>query len=177
MAHTGPSPRGLALADQKAGQLTTGLLLLSSCLLPLGLILPALETTHFAFWRDEHSILSFGIALWQAQDYFLAAVILGFSVFFPGTKLIWMWRLQFNRRIQPTRARLRVLETLGKWSMADVLVIALIVFSFRGNMVFGATPLPGVYLFALATVLAMLASGRIVHQLETRLRRFEPPAR
>lgn len=175
MAHSNPPPEGGSLADRGPGQLTTGLLVLVTCLLPLGLVLPALETTHFAFWRDEHSILSFGIALWSGGEYLLSGLVLAFSVVFPGIKLVWMWRLQFNRRLPPTRARLRVLETLGKWSMADVLVIAMVVFSFRGNLVFGATPLPGVYVFALATVLAMLASGRIVHQLERRLnRRAEP---
>lgn len=162
-----------ALADTPEGQLTTGLLVLASCLLPLGLILPAMETTHFGFWSDSHSILSFGAALWTSGEYGLSVIILGFSVLFPGTKLIWMWRLQFNRRHPPTRLRLRILEALGKWSMADVLVIALAVFSFRGNLVFGATPQPGVYVFAAATILAMITSGRIVHQLETRLRDYE----
>jgi paraquat-inducible protein A len=158
----------LPLASTGRGQLTTALLVLASVLLPLGLTLPALETSQFAFWRSEHSILSFGWALIEDGAYWLAAIVYGFSIAFPGVKLIWMWRLQFSNKRAPTPARLRVLEALGKWSMADVLVIALIVFSFKGSLVLGARVLPGVWVFAAATILGMLASGRLVSQLAHR---------
>jgi len=161
--------QGSALADRQSGQLTTALLLLASCLLPIGLTLPALQTTHFAFWSDQHSILSFGVALYQGEEYWLALFVLAFSVAFPVTKLAWMWKLQFSRNTSPDQARLNILEVLGKWSMADVLVIALIVFSFKGNVLFGAEAMPGVFVFAAATLLAMLASGRIIKQLRDRL--------
>ena len=166
------STQGSALADRQAGQLTTAFLLLASCLLPIGLTLPALETTHFAFWSDQHSILSFSWALLRGEEYVLASFVLAFSVAFPTAKLAWMWKLQFSRNTRPDKARLHILEALGKWSMADVLVIALIVFSFKGNVLFGAEVMPGVFVFAAATILAMLASGRIIKQLGTRLMKF-----
>lgn len=157
-----------ALADQRAGQTTTALLVLGSILLPLGLLLPALKTTSFGLWSGEHSILGFGWALLQDGEYLLAAAVLGFSVAFPGFKLVWMWRLQFSRTPDAGGRNLRWLERLGKWSMADVLVLALVIFGVRDNLVFAASTLPGVYLFAAATMLAMLASGRIVSQLGAR---------
>tara|TARA_R110000868_G_scaffold218004_1_gene468153 strand:- start:30726 stop:31250 length:525 start_codon:yes stop_codon:yes gene_type:complete len=163
-----------ALADDGRGQATTALLVLSSCLLPLGLILPALRTTQFGFWSGEHSILGFGWALLQDSEFLLAAIVLGFSVVFPGFKLVWMWRLQFSRAPGIGHGDLRFLEMLGKWSMADVLVLALVIFSVRGNFAFAASTLPGVYIFAAATVLAMLASGRIVTQLGNRIRSGSP---
>ncbi|WP_417491281.1 paraquat-inducible protein A [Maricaulis sp.] len=157
-----------ALADQRAGQTTTALLVLGSILLPLGLLLPALKTTSFGLWSGEHSILGFGWALLQDGEYLLAAAVLGFSVAFPGFKLVWMWRLQFSRTPDAGGRNLRWLERLGKWSMADVLVLALVIFGVRDNLVFAASTLPGVYLFAAATILAMLASGRIISQLNAR---------
>ena len=157
-----------ALADQRAGQATTALLLLTSCLLPLGLLLPALRTTQFGLWSGEHSILGFGWALLKDGELLLAGIVLGFSVVFPGFKLIWMWRLQFSRIPNAGGGDLRFLEMLGKWSMADVLVLALVIFGVRDNLVFAASTLPGVYLFAAATILAMLASGRIISQLNAR---------
>ncbi|WP_417488623.1 paraquat-inducible protein A [Maricaulis sp.] len=163
-----------ALADQGAGQATTALLVLSSCLLPLGLVSPALRTTQFGLWTGEHSILGFGRALLQDGEFVLATIVLGFSVVFPGLKLIWMWRLQFSRAPGTGVGHLRFLEMLGKWSMADVLVLALVIFSVRDNLVFAASTLPGVYIFAAATVLAMLASGRIVTQLGQRTRATAP---
>ncbi|WP_300532195.1 paraquat-inducible protein A [Maricaulis sp.] len=157
-----------ALADEKRGQLTSALLLLTSLLFVLGLLLPAVETTHVWLWRGEHSIAGFGLALLEADEYALAAIVWVFSLIFPATKLIWMWRLQFRRTVPPGPGQLRLLELLGKWSMADVLVIALLVLTVRGNFVFGAAPLPGLFVFALAVALSMLVSGRI--QAHFRLR-------
>ena len=150
-----------ALADEKRGQMTSALLLLTSILFPLGLLLPAVETTRVWLWRGEHSIASCGLALLEAEEYALAGIVWVFSLLFPAIKLTWMWRLQFRRSAPPGPAQLRLLELLGKWSMADVLVIALLVLTVRGNFVFGAAPLPGLFVFALAVALSMLVSGRI----------------
>ncbi|WP_297732277.1 paraquat-inducible protein A [uncultured Maricaulis sp.] len=143
--------------------LTTGILLLASTLLIPGLFLPALETRHLGLWDDQHSILSLGVALVREKEWLLAGTVLGFSVGFPLTKIVWMWRIQLSKDSQPpTSASLRWLERLGKWSMADVLVIALVVFSLRGSFLMEARPLIGAGCFALSAVLAMIAAGRIV---------------
>ncbi|WP_300555989.1 paraquat-inducible protein A [Maricaulis sp.] len=157
-----------ALADEKRGQMSSALLLLTSVLFPLGLILPAVETTHVWLWRGEHSIAGFGLALLEAEEYLLATIVWIFSLIFPAIKLIWMWRLQFRRGELPSHGQVRLLELLGKWSMADVLVIALLVLTVRGNFVFGAAPLPGLFVFALAVALSMIVSGRIQAQLRAR---------
>ena len=156
-----------SLADTSKGQLTTALLILAIAFLPLGLTLPALQTRE-VFWRTEHTIIGFAIALFESRDYALAALLAGFSVLFPAVKMGWMIRLQFWPVRETSRLRLRILETLGKWSLADVLVIALIVMTLKDSLVFGARPLPGVFLFAASTIAAMLASGRIASQLEAR---------
>ncbi len=143
--------------------LTTGILLLASTLLLPGLFLPALETRQLGLWDDQHSILSLGVALVQEKEWLLAGMVLGFSVGFPLTKIGWMWRIQLAKNRQPPTGRsLRWLERLGKWSMADVLVIAIVVFSLRGNLLLEARPLIGAGCFGLSTLLAMLAAGRIV---------------
>ncbi len=155
---------------QHRDALTTALLILSSVLLPLGLLLPALRTTQFAFWSGEHSILGFGYALLAGGELALAAIVWIFSIAFPLTKLIWMWRL--TGRLPIHRNTIRRLEMLGKWSMADVLVIALVVFSARGSAVFQAEPAIGLYAFTLSVLLTMLASGRIASQFD---RQSSPP--
>lgn len=166
-----------ALADTREGQLTTALILIASLALPLGLTLPSLETVHFAFWSDVHSIGGLTFALFSDGEYLLSALVALFSIAFPVTKLALLWRIQF-RRGPPLSARaLRRLEFLGKWSMADVLVVALIVFSLRDSLVFGATPQIGVFVFAASTLMAMLASGRISRQCHDRLERRQSPSR
>ncbi|OLF74003.1 hypothetical protein AWH62_07600 [Maricaulis sp. W15] len=154
----------VARNNSRPDSLATGLLLLASVLLVPGLTLPALETRHLGLWGDAHSILSLGLSLLSAQEWLLALTVLTFSVGFPFAKLGWMWRLQLSHpasdAVTEPRA-LRWLERLGKWSMADVLVIALVVFSLRGNLLLEARPLIGAFCFALSTILAMLAAGRI----------------
>ncbi|WP_291843306.1 paraquat-inducible protein A [Maricaulis sp.] len=145
--------------------LATGLLVIASALLGPGLLLPALETRHLGLWGDEHSILSLGLTLAAEQEWMLALIVLTFSVGFPLAKLGWMWRMQVSDTLPETFRQpgaLRWLERLGKWSMADVLVMALVVFSLRGNLMLEARPLIGAYCFALSTILAMLAAGRII---------------
>ena len=137
--------------------------MLSTALLPLGLFLPALETTQFAFWRGEHSIIGVGVSLLEGEEYLLAGAVWAFSVIFPTAKLVWMWRL--NHRAGPIpRSTIRRLEWFGKWSMGDVFIIALIVFSARSNSILDVSIAPGLIAFSLSVILAMLASGRIARR-------------
>ena len=143
--------------------LTTALLLLSTALLPLGLVLPALETTQFAFWRGSHSILSVGSQLVEAEEYLLALAVFAFSVIFPVIKLVWMWRL--NSRHGPlSHKAVRRLEWFGKWSMGDVFIVALIVISARSNSIVDADPSIGLAAFTASVLLAMFASGLLARR-------------
>lgn len=149
--------------QESANGITTALLVLSTTLLPLGLFLPALETTQFAFWRGEHSIIGVGVSLLEGEEYLLAGAVWAFSVIFPTAKLVWMWRL--NHRAGPIpRSTIRRLEWFGKWSMGDVFIIALIVFSARSNSILDVSIAPGLIAFSLSVILAMLASGRIARR-------------
>jgi len=152
-----------ARTQKSANGITTALLVLSTALLPLGLFLPALETTQFAFWRGEHSIIGVGVSLLEGEEYLLAGAVWMFSVIFPTAKLVWMWRL--NHRAGPIpRSTIRRLEWFGKWSMGDVFIIALIVFSARSNSILDVSIAPGLIAFSLSVILAMLASGRIARR-------------
>ncbi len=157
--------RKLALADQPQGQLTTAGLLLASLLYPIGLLAPAIETRQLGWLRDDHSLAGLVWGLGHQGQLWLALTVGLFSIAFPLTKLVWMWRLQFARPASPGPGALRWLEALGKWSMADVLIVAITVFTLQGSGWLGAQPRPGIAIFALATLIAMLCSGRINAQL------------
>ncbi len=157
--------RSAALADRAPGQLTTAGLLLASILYPIGLLAPAIETRQLGWLRDDHSLAGLVWGLAGQGQAWLALTVGLFSIAFPLTKLVWMWRLQFSRKRTASPAALRWLEALGKWSMADVLIVALTVFTLQGSGWLGAQPRPGIAIFALATVIAMLCSGRISAQL------------
>ena len=139
--------------------------MLASVLYPIGLLAPAIETRHLGWLRDDHSLAGLVWGLAGQQQFWLALTVGLFSIAFPLTELIWMWRLQFRRGVAPGPTALRWLERLGKWSMADVLIVAITVFTLQGSGWLGAQPEIGIAVFAAATMIAMLCSGRISAQL------------
>ena len=66
-----------------------------------------------------------------------------------------LWRGSGARRHRLMRA----IGGLGKWSMLDVLALALVVVTMRQGFWVSATLRPALYLFAGAVVLAMLLTG------------------
>lgn len=94
-------------------------------------------------------------ALRAAGDWLLFALIFAFSVLLPYAKLAllaWVWR---RGRPSGSHRALELVEALGRWSLLDVLVVALAVVTLRGNF-FVRTQLEwGIYLFAAAALLSM----------------------
>lgn len=154
-----------ALARTREGNLATAALFVALTLFPLGLTLPALHTTTLFVIAAEYSILDFGIGLARAGDWFLAAVVLTFSVLFPAVKLLMLARLHLTPTARVTAKSLRRLEALGRWSMTDVMVLALAVFSIKASGLAEAAALPGAWLYAGSVIAAMIASSRITELL------------
>jgi len=143
------------------GALARALLLLGIILLPLGLTLPMLETQRFIFWRDAYSLIDVARALIQGEDWLLATVVIVFSMAFPVLKALALIRLHLVAPGSVSRREARLVETLGKWTMMDVLIAALVVFTLGRSGVASAAELPGLYFFTASAACLMLASGRI----------------
>lgn len=128
-----------------------------------GITMPTIKLTHIYVWTDEHSILSAVAALYRDEEYFLAGLIFLFSVIFPALKLFYLIVVSTVGSRQPElRGRLlERLELLGKWSMMDVLVLALIIFYVNASSFAEASALPGIYFFTASVVLTMLAYGLV----------------
>ena len=126
------------------------LLLVSFLALIAGVALPVLRVKKLFMFTDEISLASGIHTLWKADEYMLAAVVLVFSVLFPFLKQFEAYRLWRRISIYDKRfnARLRRVEWLGKWSMVDVLLVALIVLSVKAHKLANATSEPGLYFFA-----------------------------
>ncbi len=137
------------------------------CLLP-GLTLPVVKLTWLYFFDNKHSILSVIWVLFQDREYLLSGVLLIFSILFPLTKLGYLLVLYFRRlnNYLPGPRLLYILSWLGRWSMLDVLVLALVVFYTKQTGVADATVLPGIYFFALSVLLTMWASELAEQQFE-----------
>lgn len=131
----------------------------ASVCLALGISLPMIKLTSFVFWSEQHSLLSTVEVLLLQGQWFLGLTVLIFSIVFPILKLLYLLLISTlpNEEIVRQHWRLRALEWLGKWSMHDVLVLALMIFFIKSQGVYDATSLNGVYFFTAAIVLMILA--------------------
>jgi paraquat-inducible protein A len=127
----------------------------------LGIILPSIRFTTIYVWTNEHSIASIIYALYRTQEYFLAAVITVFSVFFPFLKLLYLLTLCLSPNLSSDfrQKSFSTMEWLGRYSMTDVMVLALMIFYMNSSGYIEARVLPGVYCFAASALMTMFAYG------------------
>ena len=131
----------------------------SAGLLAGGLTLPLLEVEKLVFWEQRYSVATGVFGLWSDGEWLLAAVVFFFSVVFPIAKLLLLTCIWFAPADRAHRARLlELLARLGKWSMLDVFIVAILVVATKLGSVASVEALPGVYLFAGAILGSMVAT-------------------
>jgi paraquat-inducible protein A len=88
-------------------------------------------------------------------------VLFLFSIFFPFLKLFYLLTLVTSPDIPPEfrKKSISTMEWLGRYSMTDVMVLALMIFYVNSSGYTEATVLPGVYFFAASALITMLAYG------------------
>lgn len=139
-----------------------GLLIITATVcLVLGLTLPIIKLTRFYVWSDVHSLITVVRELYFSGEMILAGIVLVFSIIFPFTKLVYLLTLYTILTIHPNDASpwLKRLSHIGKWSMLDVLVLALIIFYVKMTDLADAVSLPGINFFAAAVILTMIATA------------------
>jgi paraquat-inducible protein A len=131
----------------------------ASVCLALGMSLPIIKLTKFVFWTTEHSLLSTVSVLIRDGQHFLGFTVLVFSIVFPIVKLLYLLLVSTLPRAEIARIgpQLRALEWLGKWSMHDVLVLALTIFFIKSQGLYDAASLYGVYFFTAGVLLMILS--------------------
>lgn len=141
-----------------------GLMLLASAgLLVAGWIAPIMTVETLLVLSDDISLLGSCWQLLREGEIFLFLVIFVFSIVFPVVKLavaLYLWLLADVERPGFLRS-LAWIETLGKWSMLDVFVVALSVVAIQVSLVTSVAIHPGIYLFSAAVVLSLVAVGRL----------------
>lgn len=139
-------------------------LLISAYLLYFPANLLSVMETRSPFGTEESTILS-GIAfLWHSGSWVLALVVFVASVVVPMLKLFSLTYLlvsvqRQSPRVPRARTRLyRWLELIGRWSMLDVYVVAVLVALVQVQSLATIVPGPGVVAFGAVVVLSMLAT-------------------
>jgi paraquat-inducible protein A len=126
-------------------------------------LLPVMETSSM-FGASKDTILSGIVYFWTSGSQGLAALIFCVSILVPMLKmgvlaaLVWSVSRRSRRQPRQRTALFRIVELIGRWSMLDVFVVALMVglVRFRSLAVIEAGP--GAAAFGAVVVLTMLAS-------------------
>ena len=140
-----------------------GALLFTAVLLLNGFLAPLFSFKQFFIFNHQVSLLSALQELLAEGFPLLFLVIFLFSVCLPVTKLLLLW-LVFNRNF-PDAARFKrvvhVMDLVGKWSMLDVFVVAVILVSIKLKPVASVQVHIGLYCFATAILLMMYITHRL----------------
>ncbi len=112
--------------------------------------------------QDSKGVLSTIAALFRANQVFVAVLLLVFSVVTPTFKTVLTFLVLSGR--DRTGAIAKFVKTVGKWSMADVFVVALLlaIFSLGGDGLTDARLGIGLYFFAGYVILSLLAAQFMV---------------
>ena len=172
----GAAARAYSRSDEGARPVSSGrqsfllglLILGATVCLVLGLTLPVMRLTRFYVWTDVHSLMSVVRELYLSGEMVLAGIICLFSIIFPFLKLIYLLGLYSVRHVSPGHPSrwLQRMSWLGKWSMLDVLVLALVIFYAKATNLADATSMPGIYMFAAAVILTMIATAIVERDLK-----------
>ncbi|MGE6493083.1 paraquat-inducible protein A [Cupriavidus metallidurans] len=161
-----PCPRcGAILHHRKPASMTRAwAFLLSAYLLYIPANLLPIMVTQSIFGTQHDTILSGVIYLWLSGSHMLSLVVLTASIVVPLLKMMILtlllltvrrrstWRLREQTRLYT------VVEVIGRWSMLDIFVVALLASLVRAGSLATITPGAGALAFASVVVLTMLAS-------------------
>lgn len=134
--------------------------------LALGLTLPLVRFEQFFFFEDTPSLIGIILMLWQGGDQLLAVLVALFSVVFPVAKLLVVLNEAAVKRAGEDRQKgilSSFIPLLSKWSMMDVLLVALVIVAAKTSGVASAFTQPGLWFYA-ASALAVTVSHYLLQR-------------
>ena len=126
-------------------------------------VLPMMKTSSL-FGTQSDTIMSGVVYFWTSGSWYLALIIFFASIVVPGLKMIALaiLLLSVQRRSrwqQEQRARLyRLVEFVGRWSMLDIYVVAVIVALVQLKALASIQPGAGAAAFGAVVVLTMFSA-------------------
>ena len=121
----------------------------------LGIALPLVHFEKFYFFSESPSLIELIFGLWAEGDIGISVLVAVFSIISPFMKMLIVFHAATNRS---TRSFPRWLSYLSKWSMMDVLLVALIIFGAKTSGIATAVSQPGIWFYASAAVLSVIAA-------------------
>lgn len=131
------------------------LLLAAAISFGLGISLPLIRFEKFWLFDETPSLIGVIAGLWADGAIGLALVVGLVSVIFPVVKMAIAFRAAESGRELPGWA-----GALAKWSMMDVLLVAIFIFAAKTSGLASAVSQPGIWFYGASTVLLAVASMR-----------------
>lgn len=158
---------GLKLAHHKPHKESvqhTWAFIVTACILYIPASVLPIMNTRFLGKDDPSTILGGVVLLWEYESYFIASVIFVASVLIPILKILVL--IILNLSIQKDYAYLhkqrivlyRMTEIVGRWSMIDVFVVAILVSLVQLGNTMSILPGPASIAFSGVVVLTILAA-------------------
>jgi paraquat-inducible protein A len=132
-----------------------------------GVFFPFFHVTKFWVFASSVSVVGGIFTLFREGEFFLFAVLTLFTLVFPCVKLGLLAVIWLERRHDLARVR-RLhgwVESLGKWSMLDVFVVAILIVAMKSAAVADIHVGSGLYLFTFSVVATQLASAWVARHL------------
>ena len=155
-------------------KLLAHLLAIALVSLGVGLLAPILSLVAYTevtllgkvvFKYESKGVITTVLELMRSGNIFIAAVLFTFSVVTPVIKHVFAFIAILSSHARVRRKYVHFLSLIGKWSMADVMVVAvLLAFFVSGKEEFSDSWLEaGLYFFAGYCVLSLVAIQLITH--------------
>ncbi|MGB0898911.1 MAG: paraquat-inducible protein A [Psychrobium sp.] len=131
--------------------------LVTALLLVTGLTQPMFTFTHFYFFDDTFSLVDAIFHLAAQGEYILFGLLFLFSLVMPVVKMLMLlYSINAGQLLTPIqRLRLDKIAKLGKWSMLDVYVIAILAVTIKLSLIASVTIHYGLVAFAISVTLSM----------------------
>ena len=146
-------------------QVSLALIICATLLYIPAMVYPMMEVTRLGV-KIESTILEGVISFLDMESYFIAIVIFTASVVIPMIKLVGLLfifiSLKINVKMQNNKKILifKFVEAIGKWSMIDIYVVALLASIVQLDELFNIKGGIAATSFALMVILTMIAANR-----------------
>ncbi|MET1412621.1 paraquat-inducible protein A [Roseibium sp. HPY-6] len=132
------------------------LLPLSAFSFALGLTQPLMRFEKLYFLEERPNLVEMITELWRQGDIALASIVGLFSIGFPAVKILL---INIAAMTGGSSRSLALLSTVSKWSMLDVMLVALVLFAAKTSGLAAAAILPGLWFYAAATITTAVAAS------------------
>lgn len=136
------------------------LLLISLVLAPfclaLGIVLPLVRFETLYVFDQSPSLVGIIVNLASDRDWVLAAIVFGVSIVFPLLKMMVIIARALDMAPAGGRAG-RALPHLARWSLMDVLLVAIVIVAAKTGGIASALSQSGLWFYAASAVLAVIA--------------------